>query len=82
MSAKDGSIKLVAGNSNPRLAEAHNNLGVALYRLGEKTEAFTHFEEANRLDPDFGRFKPGLVRAAVDPDLRVETRLNRTESPA
>lgn len=37
--------------TDPSLAEAHFNLGLALDRLGAHTEAATHFKHAGELDP-------------------------------
>jgi Flp pilus assembly protein TadD len=38
---------------NPRLAEAHNNLGVALKALGRTEDARGHYEQAVSLKPDY-----------------------------
>lgn len=38
-------------SAEPTLAEAHYNLGLALERLGEKTEAKKHYFEAANLAP-------------------------------
>ena len=37
---------------NPEAVEAHNNLAVAIYRLGRKEEAVAHLREAMRIDPE------------------------------
>ena len=36
---------------NPKLAQAHYNLGLALYQLGNKADGRTHFMEAANLAP-------------------------------
>jgi tetratricopeptide (TPR) repeat protein len=38
---------------NPRYADAHNSIGVALKQMGRLDEASSHHEEAIRLKPDF-----------------------------
>ena len=38
---------------NPRYADAHNSLGVAMKQKGRLDEAATHYEEAIRLRPEF-----------------------------
>ncbi|RME37765.1 MAG: tetratricopeptide repeat protein, partial [Planctomycetota bacterium] len=48
---------------NPRYALAHNNLGIALLRLGRPAEAAAHFRSALRLDPDLSNAKQGLQSA-------------------
>ena len=39
----------------PDLPEAHNNLGAALSRLGMYRQAFEHFAEAVRLNPNYAK---------------------------
>jgi tetratricopeptide (TPR) repeat protein len=42
---------------------AHNNLGLALARLGRRSEARAHFQEALRLQPAFEAARQNLARA-------------------
>jgi tetratricopeptide (TPR) repeat protein len=37
----------------PDLAEAHNNLGTALYQTGKPEEAIEHYEQAVRIEPEY-----------------------------
>jgi tetratricopeptide (TPR) repeat protein len=47
---------------NPDLAEAHNNWGLALEKLGRTPEAIAHYEQALRIKPDFTAARNALVR--------------------
>jgi Flp pilus assembly protein TadD len=38
---------------DPKAAEAHNNLGVALVRLGQPDQAIEHFKAALAIDPEY-----------------------------
>ena len=38
---------------DPKAAEAHNNLGVVLVRLGRLDEAIEHFKAALAIDPEY-----------------------------
>ena len=46
-----------------RSPELHNDLGVALVRLGRVDAAVAQFKEALRLDPAFGAAAANLARA-------------------
>ena len=39
----------------PELAEAHNNLGIALTKLGRQDEAIDHYYRATRIKPDYAQ---------------------------
>ena len=39
--------------SDPANADAHNDLGVALFQLGEEEKAVEQFNEALRIDPAY-----------------------------
>ncbi len=56
-----------AADSLPELPELHNNLGVALMRLGRSSEAGTEFERAAALDPEEADYHVnlGLARLAL-----------------
>ena len=45
---------------NPEFAEAHNNLGVVLARLGKFEDAGVHFREALRIKPGYVHAKNNL----------------------
>jgi hypothetical protein len=47
----------------PVSAEAHNDLGVVLARLGDYGPAYRHFSEALRLDPDFDVARKNMEKA-------------------
>jgi Flp pilus assembly protein TadD len=47
-------------------AEVHNNLGVALVRLGRRDEAIAHFREALRLQPGDIGARDNLARALAN----------------
>jgi Flp pilus assembly protein TadD len=47
----------------PDFADAHNNLGVALIRLGRVQEAIRHWEQAVRIRPGFVEAQSNLARA-------------------
>ena len=48
---------------NPNLAEAHNNLGVALAKQGKMDQAEAHYAEALRLNPDYAEAHNNLGMA-------------------
>ena len=48
---------------NPNQASAHNNLGIALARLGQLDRAIEHFKIAIRLRPDNPPYRQNLSRA-------------------
>ena len=52
---------------DPRHADAHYNLAVALERLGRMDEAIAHYQQASQLDP-------GNPAADVIPKLRPRRR--------
>ena len=45
---------------NPGVADAHNNLGVALASLGQIDEALAHFREALAIQPDYADAQENL----------------------
>ena len=47
----------------PVSAEAHNDLGVVLARLGDYGPAYRHFSEALRLDPAFDVARKNMEKA-------------------
>ncbi len=51
---------------DPRCAEAHNGLGVALRRAGRVDEAAVHFQEALRIKPEFEAAHCNLGNALAD----------------
>ena len=53
--------------SEPRSAETHNNLGIALANQGRLTEATAQFTEALRLQPDLADAHRNLARARQTP---------------
>lgn len=53
---------------SPEYAEAHNNLGNVLDRLGESAEAEIHLREAIRLKPDFAFAHHNLGNALLHQD--------------
>jgi len=51
--------KLLA--ASPEHAQAHNDLGVLLYRAGDKNHAFDHYEKAVQHDPNNTTFQKNLA---------------------
>lgn len=51
--------KLLA--ASPEHAQAHNDLGVLLYRAGDKNHAFEHYEKAVQHDPNNTTFQKNLA---------------------
>ena len=47
--------------SSPEYAQAHNDLGVLLYRAGNKNLALVHYEKAVQLDPNDTTFQKNLA---------------------
>jgi tetratricopeptide (TPR) repeat protein len=47
--------------ASPEHAQAHNDLGVLLYREGDKNHAFDHYEKAVRHDPNNITFQKNLA---------------------
>ncbi|RMH06941.1 MAG: tetratricopeptide repeat protein [Nitrospirae bacterium] len=60
--ARDHFQKALAANAN--LPEAHYNLGLALDKLGEHSEAATHFKMALDLAPEDPRIKDSAILQA------------------
>ena len=48
---------------DPSLAEAYNNLGVALMQIGKRDEAITCYRRALVLKPDFAKARKNLSTA-------------------
>jgi tetratricopeptide (TPR) repeat protein len=48
--------------ARPDYAEAHHNLGSALFELGRLAEAVKHYEETLRLAPNFPNARENLAR--------------------
>jgi predicted O-linked N-acetylglucosamine transferase (SPINDLY family) len=57
---------------NPKLAEAHTNLGTALQRLGRVSEAIVHHHRATQLKPDFAEAHNHLGNCLKDLGRRAE----------
>ena len=47
--------------ASPQHAQAHNDLGVLLYRAGDKNHALDHYEKAAQLDPNNTTFQKNLA---------------------
>jgi Flp pilus assembly protein TadD len=47
--------------ASPEHAQAHNDLGVLLYRAGDKNLTFDHYEKAVQLDPNNTTFQKNLA---------------------
>ncbi len=45
----------------PDFAQAHNDLGVLYYEMGDKGKAFLHYEKANSLNPDNVTFQKNIA---------------------
>ena len=56
---------------DPKVAEAHNNLGFALMSMGRIQEAKTHYEQTLRLNPDYAEAHNNLANI-----LRDQGRIN------
>jgi Flp pilus assembly protein TadD len=52
--------------SNPASAEAHHNLGIALYYCGRLAEAIDEFHTALKLDPTLASTEGSLAQALID----------------
>ena len=48
---------------NPDMAEVHNDLGIAYARVGNTSEAISHFETALALKPDYQLARDNLNHA-------------------
>jgi GT2 family glycosyltransferase/Flp pilus assembly protein TadD len=59
----------------PDFAQAHNDLGVLTYRVGDKQTALTHYEKAVQLDPGNITFKKNLADYYYMEQQRVEEAL-------
>jgi Flp pilus assembly protein TadD len=57
------------------LAEAHSNLGTALYQQGQRGEAIQQFQEALRLRPDYADARKNL-------DVVLATKANSSLPPS
>ena len=55
---------------NPNSAEAHNNLGVVLLRLGKAEESIPHFSTAIQLKPELAVARDNLKRAQTQINTR------------
>jgi Flp pilus assembly protein TadD len=64
----------------PGSAELHNNLGVALGRLGRTEESVSHFENALKLKPDYKEARANLTRALHSRDRLRNSRMPRFPS--
>ncbi len=62
---------------NPRV---HNNLGFLLARLGRFPEAIARFNEALRLDPNFGRAHGNLANALLSTEQPEEATVHYAEA--
>ncbi|MGD9226099.1 MAG: sulfotransferase [Desulfobacterales bacterium] len=62
--------------SFPDFAQAHNDLGVLLYKHGEKEPALKHYEQAVRLDAGNCTFKKNLADFYYVEQGRIEDALN------
>jgi Flp pilus assembly protein TadD len=49
----------------PDFAEAHNNLGTALHRMGRIEEAISQYQEALRLKPESEEARANLARTTA-----------------
>jgi glycosyltransferase involved in cell wall biosynthesis/Flp pilus assembly protein TadD len=62
-------------DSFPEFAKAHNDLGVLLYRQGEKDHALKHYEQAVQLDGSNITFKKNLADFYCVEQSRIEDAL-------
>jgi tetratricopeptide (TPR) repeat protein len=58
-----------AVKTNPKSADAHNNLGLALYNKGLYDEAIEEFREALKINPDHANTHYNLMNALVKKGL-------------
>jgi len=63
-------------DSFPDFAQAHNDLGVLLYRHGDKEDALKHYEQAAQLDGGNVTFKKNLADFYYVEQGRIEDALN------
>ncbi len=65
----------------PDFAQAHNDLGVLYYEMGEKEKAFLHYEKANSLIPDNVTFQKNIAdyylveTGDIEKSLSIYTRI-------
>ena len=54
---------------DPEYAAAHNALGIALARTGDRAGAIEHFQRAVEIEPDYLEARQNLARVATSPPL-------------
>ncbi|OGP50495.1 MAG: hypothetical protein A2Y79_06275 [Deltaproteobacteria bacterium RBG_13_43_22] len=65
----------------PDFAQAHNDLGVLYYEMGDKEKAFLHYEKANALNPDNVIFQKNIAdyylveTGDIEKSLSIYTRI-------